>query len=99
METPSKSIIKPTTYLILYCFIFFNFGLLSGSYGPIIPYLSKETHIPETSYSFLFVGRSLGSIIGFLLLKYLQKHYPPNLEHKIIVFYVIADITFLNVFA
>ena len=32
---------SPNTYLTLYCFIFFVFGLEGGSIGPAIPYLSK----------------------------------------------------------
>lgn len=35
-----------TVYLGIYCFIFFTQGLLSGTLGPVIPYLSFERNVP-----------------------------------------------------
>jgi len=39
--TPSHSV-----YIFIYSFIFLCFGLLSGSLGPVIPYLAKESGLP-----------------------------------------------------
>jgi MFS family permease len=78
--------------------MFFCYGLLSGSLGPVIPYLAKVSNIPQTSYSFLFIARSIGSILGFLLFKSLQKMKIPRMEHRVIVAWVVVDFLFLNIF-
>lgn len=39
---------SPGNYLAIYSFIFFTQGLLTGTLGPVIPYLSQERNVPET---------------------------------------------------
>jgi len=34
--------VGPKQYLAAYCIGYLSFGLLTGSLGPIIPYLAKE---------------------------------------------------------
>ena len=63
------------SYLAIYCFILFNIGCLTGSIGPIIPFLSKERGRPETEYSFLFSARAIGGILGLAIIKYAQKTF------------------------
>ena len=89
----------PSVYYFIYSFTFLCYGLLSGSLGPVIPYLAKQSGLPETSYSFLFVARSLGSIVGFVVFKWLQKQKFSNFGHKVISCHVLIDIVFLNIFS
>ena len=86
-------------FILIYSFIFLCYGLLSGSLGPVIPYLAKASTLPETSYSFLFIARSLGSILGFAIFKFVQRQKYHRVGHKIIIFHVLFDILFLNIFA
>lgn len=39
--------------------------------GPVIPYFSAKTGKPETYYSFIFVCRAIGYVIGGFIVKYL----------------------------
>ena len=42
-----SSNIQPKQYLAAYFLGYLGFGLLTGSLGPIIPFLSKERNKPE----------------------------------------------------
>jgi hypothetical protein len=72
----------------------FFYGLLSGSLGPVVPYLANARHIPQTSYSFLFIARSIGAPSASSSLNSLQKMKIPRMEHRVIVAWVIADFLF-----
>lgn len=38
----------------------------------MIPYLAEQTHQPETNYSFIFVCRAVGMVLGTIACKILQ---------------------------
>ena len=60
------------SYFFLYAVTFFTYGTHITGLGPLIPYLSKDTGIIETDYSFLFTCRSFSMFVGTFLLKHLQ---------------------------
>ncbi len=64
--------LNPQTYLKIYCFCFLSVGFLTGSIGPVIPYFAEQNNVNETEYSFIFMLRTVGSILGYLLFKYIQ---------------------------
>lgn len=85
-------------YLAIYCLIYLCNGLLSGTLGPVIPYLSNERNVPETEYSFLFVTRTLGSIAGYVILRFVQRKKYKYIEHKAIIAGLSLILVFLVVF-
>ncbi|MFN0087795.1 MAG: MFS transporter [Blastocatellia bacterium] len=56
------------TKTILYFLAFITIGLISGSLGPTIPALAAQTNSAMHEISSLFLVRSLGTMIGALLL-------------------------------
>jgi hypothetical protein len=44
-------------------------GCYVSSFGPIIPFFSSITGKDETDYSYIFLIRSVGNIIGGFLIK------------------------------
>lgn len=70
---------SPHTYLVVYCFTFLALGLYVSSIGALIPYLSEERGKLLTDYSFLFVARTIGCVIGYLYYRKIKKQTPaPN---------------------
>ena len=59
-------------FLFMYAFTFFINGVISGTIGPLIPFLAAETHRSETDYSFVFICRSGGALLGAIIYKGLQ---------------------------
>lgn len=62
---------KHLRYFFLYSISFLIYGASISGLGPFIPYLSAETGILETDFSFLFSSRSFGMVAGALLTKHL----------------------------
>lgn len=60
-----------TSYLIVKFFV----GAMVNSFGSIIIYFTKITHENETHYSFIFLARGIGYLMGGLFAKVLVKHY------------------------
>lgn len=58
-------------YFATYALIFVFYGSAVTAVGPIIIYFSKVTHEDETYFSFVFLARALGYLIGGSLIKYL----------------------------
>ena len=73
------------TYYLSYLASELCFGTNGTAYGPLIPYLSEQTGIPETGYSFLFSCRSFGMLLGAFLLKLLQKRAQCTLHQYITI--------------
>ena len=46
-------------------------GCVVSSYGPLIPYYSRETSQDENHFSYIMMARSIGVVLGLLLVKYL----------------------------
>ena len=59
-------------YLLIYSFTDFMNGVIAGTAGPLIPFLAASSHVPATSYYFLFISRSVGAVVGALIYKTLQ---------------------------
>lgn len=57
-----------------YVLIKFFTGVIVNSFGPIVIYFTKVTHLDETYYSFIFLAKAVGYLIGGLLAKVLVKH-------------------------
>lgn len=73
-------------YLSMYAFTFFINGLVSGSIGPLIPFLAVDAHRSETDYYFVFICRSGGALLGAILYKLLQLLDLVSLHHKVLGF-------------
>ena len=71
-------------YFLLYAASYMAYGLCLTILGPMIPYLSKETGLIETEYSYLFSCRSFGMLAGGLLVKVFQARKVSN--HSIVIF-------------
>jgi hypothetical protein len=56
-------------YFLTYASVFIVYGSLTGSIGPMIPFFALATGHDETTYSFIFLSRALGYIIGGLIVK------------------------------
>ena len=48
-------------------------GVVLQTPGPLIPFLAAQARIPATSYFFVFISRSIGSLIGAIIYKCLEK--------------------------
>jgi predicted MFS family arabinose efflux permease len=59
------------------------YGTHISALGPLIPYLTAETGIIETDFSFLFSCRSFAMVAGAILTKQLQRKKMRN--HLIII--------------
>ena len=66
--------------------------------GPIIPFLSKDRDKIETEYSSLFVARTVGAVLAFLTMKYLDKNKINLCEHKIIAYNGVINGIFMIIF-
>jgi hypothetical protein len=73
-------------YLFMYAFTFFINGLISGTIGPLIPFLAVEAHQSETEYFFVFICRSGGAILGAIIYKILQSAGLVSFHHKVLGF-------------
>ena len=51
-------------YLFIYFITNFVYGATFSSFGPIIPFLSHITHLPESHFTIIFTMRGLGYLIG-----------------------------------
>lgn len=71
-------------YFFLYSASYLGYGSLITGLGPLIPYLSAETGIIETEYSYVFSCRSFGMVTGAIILKYLQSKPGFLNQHQII---------------
>ena len=60
------------THYLLYGATFLIFGFQITGLGPIIPYFADTYGYKETEYSYLFTCRSLGMLIGAIIVKYMQ---------------------------
>ena len=63
---------KYKAYLLIYSFSDFMNGAIVGTSGPLIPFLAANSHVVATSYYFLFISRSVASIIAAIIYKILQ---------------------------
>lgn len=63
---------KNWSYLVLYATSFLILGQLMTALGPLIPYLAESQGKEETDFSFLFMARSVGSIVGAIVYKILH---------------------------
>lgn len=88
----------PSVYYFIYFYVFFCQGMYSNSLGALIPYLSEAEHTPETDFSFLFMARTLGSLAGILLFKYIHSKEHHKLEHKVLVGSGIVYVVFMVLF-
>ena len=70
-----------------YCFSYIGYGMLVTSLGPYIPYIAEDENRHETSYSFIFLCRAIGTILGSFLSKIWQKYFS---FHRIIAFSLIT---------
>ena len=52
-----------------YSFSFLGYGAILTGLGPLIPYLAEKQQVSETEYSFLFLNRAIGFVIGAILVK------------------------------
>lgn len=85
-------------YLFIYYYIFFCQGMYSNSLGALIPYLSEANHLPETDFSFLFMARTLGSLAGIALYKFIHSKGHHGLEHKVLIGSGIVYLFFMVLF-
>ena len=51
-------------YLSIYFITYFAYGILFSSFGPIVPFLSFMTHLPESHFTIIFTMRGLGYLLG-----------------------------------
>lgn len=72
------------SYFLIYSASYLGYGTIITGLGPLIPYLSAETGIVETEYSFVFSCRSFGMVSGAIILKYIQSR-PGFLTHHQII--------------
>lgn len=86
--------------MFIYYYILFCQGIYSNSLGTLIPYLSEASHLPETAYSFLFMARTVGSLIGVAVYRYIHNTNHKALEHKVLIvsglIYLVFMITFVE---
>ena len=82
----------------MYCLTFQGYGLITGSMGPVIPFLASQHHTSQTYYTFIFTARSIGGIIGYFLSKIIQRFNVPYLEHKIMFIWGYLCFIFLPIF-
>lgn len=68
-------------YYALYTVTNFTYGLCYTEIGPLIPYLAENAKREETNYSYLFLYRAIGMIIGTLFLSFIQKRNIINFHH------------------
>ena len=69
---------------ILYVSSFYLSGVIISALGPIIPFLTAHTNIPETGYSSFFSCRAVGMLVGAFLLRYTLHKYPKINLHQVI---------------
>ena len=58
-----------------YSLVYVLYGALSTALGPIIIFFSQVTGRDETSFSFIFLAKAVGYLIGGTLIKQLVKYY------------------------
>lgn len=83
-------------FFLMYAGAFFALGNAITALGSIFPYISAETQITETAYSFLFVCRAVGFTTGALCVKFLEKYFT---YHQFLGFGTGASGVFLLIFA
>ena len=76
--------VQDWAYLLIYSFTDFMNGLIVGTPGPLIPFLAASSHVPPTSYYFLFISRSVGAVVGAIIYKILQCYYITIHHHKVL---------------
>jgi MFS family permease len=65
-------------------------GCIITSLGPLFPYLAELEQRQETEYSFLFLSRAIGYILGSLLIKVAEKYM---IFHRIIIISLLSLFT------
>jgi predicted MFS family arabinose efflux permease len=60
-------------------------------FGPVIPYYSAATGLDETHYSYLFLIKTVATVLGGYLAKYLIKRVPT--QPLIIIYMILAIIS------
>jgi hypothetical protein len=83
-------------YLILYAFSDFLNGVISGTPGPLIPFLAARAQIPPTSYYFVFISRTAGAVLGALIYKILEAKGHVSAHHRVLA--VTSTMFFLTLF-
>lgn len=82
----------------VYTVSYFAYGMLLLSLGPLIPFLTAKTAIPETEYSIFFTCRAAGMITGSLITTYIQSRPSKPTMHQLMVFassiIILTNITF-----
>ena len=58
-------------YLIIFCLTGFMNGILLQAPGSIIPFLAAQAHVKATNYYYVFITKSVGSVIAALIYKLL----------------------------
>ena len=66
--TPTLGKRNQLSTTLLYFFVFVLLGLVGVSYGPAIPSLAEQTRSDLSQISFIFMARSVGSLLGSLWL-------------------------------
>ncbi len=61
-------------HFMAYCISFIGYGAIFTGLGPLIPYLAEKQGVLETDYSFLFLYRAFGFVIGSIAAKFVEKY-------------------------
>ena len=85
-------------YLFVYAFTDFVNGLIMGTIGPLIPFLAASSHTSATSYYFVFISRSVGSVLGAIIYKTLQCYGVASSHHRVIAITSVLFVSFLFIF-
>lgn len=79
MSRPARSAPRRTTLIIAYCGAFFCLGIAFSVLGPTLPHLAEQVSVSIGSISILFVGNSLGYLVGSYLGGPLFDHWKGHL--------------------
>lgn len=61
-------------HFLAYCVSFIGYGAIFTGLGPLIPYLAQKQNVLETDYSFLFLYRAIGFVVGSIFAKFIEKY-------------------------
>ena len=80
-------------YFLSYSLIFTLYGTLITSIGPVIPFFTQTTGKPETYFSFIFLWRAIGYILGGYVAKILFERI--NLHQVIILSVSVGGVSYM----
>lgn len=80
-------------HFAVYALVFTIYGSIVTAVGPIIIYFSKVTSLDETYFSFIFLARAGGYLVGGSIVKVLTQRF--KYHHLMVTLIIIAGVSLI----